>query len=47
MGTINRKQGDETQQVNTLGSVRLHHHETNEVMLVPTPSADPNDPLNW
>ncbi|KUI54074.1 hypothetical protein VP1G_01427 [Cytospora mali] len=31
----------------TLGNVRLRHHETNEVILVPTPSDDPNDPLNW
>lgn len=31
----------------TLGSVRLRHHETNEIILVPTPSGDPNDPLNW
>lgn len=36
----------ETRQ-NTLGSVRLRHHETNEIILVPTPSNDPNDPLNW
>lgn len=33
--------------VRTLGTVRLRHHETNEVILVPTPSDDPNDPLNW
>lgn len=32
---------------NTLGNVRLRHHETNEIILVPTPSNDPNDPLNW
>lgn len=32
---------------NTLGNVRLRHHETNEIILVPTPSSDPNDPLNW
>lgn len=31
----------------TLGNVRLRHHETNEIILVPTPSSDPNDPLNW
>lgn len=31
----------------TLGSVRHRHAETNEIILVPTPSADPNDPLNW
>ena len=33
--------------VNTLGTVRHRHEHTNEVLLVPTPSADPNDPLNW
>lgn len=32
---------------NTLGNVRLRHHETNDLILVPTPSHDPNDPLNW
>ncbi|KAF3010519.1 hypothetical protein E8E14_009823 [Neopestalotiopsis sp. 37M] len=33
--------------VRTLGTVRLRHHETNEIILIPTPSSDPNDPLNW
>ncbi len=31
----------------TLGSVRHRHEHTGEVILIPTPSADPNDPLNW
>ncbi|KAL7818083.1 major facilitator superfamily domain-containing protein [Trichoderma aethiopicum] len=31
----------------TLGNLRLVHPETNAVILVPTPSSDPNDPLNW
>lgn len=31
----------------TLGNVQLRHHETNEIILVPTPTDDPNDPLNW
>lgn len=31
----------------TLGNVRLRHHQTNEIILIPTPSNDPNDPLNW
>ncbi|KAI3550562.1 hypothetical protein CSPX01_01612 [Colletotrichum filicis] len=31
----------------TLGTVQLRHNETNEIILVPTPSNDPNDPLNW
>lgn len=33
--------------VNTLGTVRHRHEHTNEIILVPAPSADPNDPLNW
>ena len=32
---------------NTLGNVRLRHHETSEIILIPTPSASPNDPLRW
>ncbi|KPM42917.1 hypothetical protein AK830_g3653 [Neonectria ditissima] len=31
----------------TLGNVQLRHHETNEIILIPTPTNDPNDPLNW
>lgn len=31
----------------TFGHVQLRDHETNEIILVPTPSNDPNDPLNW
>lgn len=31
----------------TLGNVRLRHHETNEIILVPTPTDDPKDPLTW
>lgn len=38
---------DDIKPVNTLGTVRLHHAETKEVILVPAPSNDPNDPLNW
>ncbi|KAL1965784.1 hypothetical protein VTN77DRAFT_5105 [Rasamsonia byssochlamydoides] len=34
-------------QVQTLGSLRLRHHETDEIILIPTPTTDPNDPLNW
>ena len=32
---------------NTLGSVQLRNPITNGIILVPTPSKDPNDPLNW
>ncbi|KAK5663370.1 hypothetical protein OQA88_3798 [Cercophora sp. LCS_1] len=31
----------------TMGHVQLRDHETNEIILIPTPSNDPNDPLNW
>ena len=31
----------------TLGTVRLRNAATKEIILVPTPANDPNDPLNW
>ncbi|KAI1639471.1 major facilitator superfamily domain-containing protein [Biscogniauxia mediterranea] len=31
----------------TLGDVRLRDHHTQEIILIPAPSNDPNDPLNW
>ncbi|KAI1333411.1 MFS general substrate transporter [Xylariaceae sp. FL0255] len=31
----------------TLGTVQLHDHDTNQIIPIPTPSDDPNDPLNW
>ncbi|KJK77710.1 hypothetical protein H634G_07449 [Metarhizium anisopliae BRIP 53293] len=37
----------ESRRKRTLGNVRLMHHDTNAMILVPTPSSDPNDPLNW
>ncbi|KAF2500880.1 MFS transporter [Lophium mytilinum] len=30
-----------------LGSIQLRHLDTNEIILIPTPSSNPNDPLNW
>ena len=33
--------------VQTLGTVQHRHEHTNEIILIPTPSNDPNDPLNW
>ncbi|KAE9579048.1 putative MFS-type transporter [Colletotrichum fructicola] len=33
--------------VRTLGNVRLRDEATNEIILIPKPSTDPNDPLNW
>ncbi|KAH8688412.1 major facilitator superfamily domain-containing protein [Ilyonectria robusta] len=38
---------DKLSKKETLGNVQLRHHETNEIILVPTPTSDPNDPLNW
>lgn len=38
---------DNIEHINTLGSVRLHNVHTKEIVLVPQPSDDPNDPLNW
>jgi len=38
---------DKVKKVETLGSLRLRHHETHEIILIPTPTRDPNDPLNW
>ncbi|KAI0017930.1 major facilitator superfamily domain-containing protein [Xylariomycetidae sp. FL0641] len=31
----------------TLGTLRIRNEHTNEIILIPTPSSDPNDPLNW
>lgn len=31
----------------TLGHVRLQDETTGATLLVPQPSSDPNDPLNW
>ncbi|KAH8807676.1 major facilitator superfamily domain-containing protein [Xylogone sp. PMI_703] len=33
--------------VNALGSLQLRNADTKEIILIPTPSQDPNDPLNW
>ncbi len=44
-GLANEKTGDA--HMKTLGHLRLRDAETNEVILVPTPSSDPKDPLNW
>ncbi|EFX04904.1 cycloheximide resistance protein [Grosmannia clavigera kw1407] len=33
--------------LHTLGRIRLRHEHTNEIILTPAPSADPNDPLRW
>jgi hypothetical protein len=33
--------------LHSLGHVRLRHEHTNEIILIPAPSLDPNDPLRW
>lgn len=33
--------------LNTLGHIRLRDKDTKAIILVPTPSDDPKDPLNW
>ncbi|KAH8597367.1 major facilitator superfamily domain-containing protein [Bisporella sp. PMI_857] len=35
------------QHTHTFGSVRHRHEHTKEIILIPRPSQDPNDPLNW
>ncbi|KAL6809558.1 major facilitator superfamily domain-containing protein [Trichoderma camerunense] len=30
-----------------LGTVQIRNSSTNQIILIPTPSQDPNDPLNW
>ncbi|KAK7514488.1 major facilitator superfamily domain-containing protein [Phyllosticta citriasiana] len=38
---------EEVAKQNTLGSLRLRHEDTNDIILIPTPSNDPRDPLTW
>lgn len=47
MTKIEKMSDNKVEKVNTLGSVRLRDAHTNEIILVPSPSNDPNDPLNW
>lgn len=44
---VDRNLDEPARRVVTLGSVRHRDAETNEIILIPTPSNDPNDPLNW
>lgn len=39
--------GDDVQPDHSHGQLRLRHELTNEIILIPQPSNDPNDPLNW
>lgn len=34
-------------QVDAVGTHRLRDVDSKRVILIPTPSSDPNDPLNW
>ncbi|KIW99951.1 uncharacterized protein Z518_10879 [Rhinocladiella mackenziei CBS 650.93] len=43
---IDQRDEVDVQRVQTLGSVRLQKQGTNQIILIPTPSDDPNDPLN-
>ncbi|GLA73525.1 hypothetical protein AtubIFM55763_004450 [Aspergillus tubingensis] len=47
VGTVQKIMDEDNHPHRSLGHVRLRHYETNEVILVPTPSDDPNDPLRW
>ncbi|KAM5351598.1 hypothetical protein ACJ41O_004321 [Fusarium nematophilum] len=37
----------QTTRKHALGNVRMRNQETNALILIPTPSSDVNDPLNW
>jgi hypothetical protein len=39
------KSSEQVTHVQSLGSVRLRSERTGEIILVPTPTKDPNDPL--
>jgi MFS family permease len=43
---VDRNSGN-LKKIQNLGSLRLRHVDTNEIILIPTPTNDPNDPLNW
>lgn len=44
---VTARDPDEIGHSTTLGHLRLRNEQTNEIILIPTPSTDPNDPLNW
>ncbi|KAF9696857.1 hypothetical protein EKO04_005704 [Ascochyta lentis] len=37
----------EIRKKNNLGSLQLRHVDSNQIILIPSPTSDPNDPLNW
>ncbi|KAJ4989591.1 hypothetical protein SVAN01_04968 [Stagonosporopsis vannaccii] len=44
--TIDHNPADSKKKSN-LGSLQLRHVDSNQIILIPTPTNDPNDPLNW
>lgn len=44
---VTKRDPTEVAQTKTLGHLRLRHVDTNDIILIPTPSSDPKDPLNW
>lgn len=42
-----KSSSDDEPALNTLGHVRLRDKDTHAIILIPTPSDDPKDPLNW
>ncbi|KAL4798795.1 putative MFS transporter [Aspergillus venezuelensis] len=50
MDSVSHAEEDHTHgpfHIRNLGHVRLRHEQTNEIILTPAPSLDPNDPLRW
>ncbi|KAH6684663.1 major facilitator superfamily domain-containing protein [Halenospora varia] len=45
--TTAQRDPEDAKKMHNLGSLRLRHLDSNQIILVPTPTADPNDPLNW
>lgn len=41
------RDAEEVDHGTNLGHLRLRHAETNDIILIPTPTNDPNDPLTW
>jgi hypothetical protein len=44
-GAVSKVMFEHTNKVQSLGSVRLRDRHTGDVVLIPTPTNDPNDPL--
>lgn len=48
-GRVDKVSDDPVQptEITTLGHIRLRDEETNQIILIPSPSDDPKDPLRW